>query len=115
MPDARSSRSRIIGALIVFAPVLVPAAFVLALLVAFLVLMVVSAFEQGFVEGCSALAALIGIPSLELLWLSKAMQVLGGGRAAARPLLDKTAHRYASGDFVHRDWEAERRDGRVGA
>lgn len=79
-----SSGWTVIGGLVLLAPILVPLLVVLVLLVAFLVLMVVQAFGGGFAAGCAALAALIGIPSLVLLWLSNAMRVLGAGARQAR-------------------------------
>jgi hypothetical protein len=103
------------AALLVFAPVLLPAVVVLAFLAAFLVLMVVEAFGQGAAVGCAALAALIGLPSIGLLWLSAAIRVLGHPASAPprSPSLSGIAEieaRYRSGDFIHRDYEAEQRD-----
>lgn len=114
--SGRTSAFTVIGLLLVLSPVLVPVLLALGLVVVLLVLMVIQAFGDGFAVGCAALAALIGIPSVGLLWLSGVLRTLGGGR---RPIttakvitspVDDVQARYAAGDFVHRDYEAEQRE-----
>lgn len=105
------------GVLLLLSPVLVPVLLVLAIPVALLVLLVVQAFGEGFAVGCAALAAFIGLPSLAALWLSAVLRLLTGGsrsastpaRPGALPGMAEIEARYRSGDFVHRDFEAEQR------
>lgn len=91
--------------------------FLLIALVGVLLLggIVVAAFQAGFVEGCGALSALIGVPSFGLLWLRAAVRLFGLRTPPAAPvqrvsLGPSTAERYAAGDFEHRDYEAEKRE-----
>jgi hypothetical protein len=72
-----TSASTVIGLLLLCSPVLVPAVLVLGLAVMFVVLIVVQAFGAGFAEGCAALSAVIGVPSLGLLWLSAVLRARG--------------------------------------
>lgn len=116
MKSSSSGRiGTVAGVLIVFAPILIPAALVLLLLLVFLVLIVVHAFADGFAEGCAALGMLIGAPSVLVLWLRAVGRVLNIPRrpppaVPAVPRPPTIAERYESGDFVHRDYEEERRE-----
>jgi hypothetical protein len=74
----KSSRgSSVLTILFVLSPVLLPLALVAVGVVAFFVVAVVQAFEAGFASGCAALAAIIGVPSVVVLWFVKAAEVFG--------------------------------------
>lgn len=100
--------------LFAFSPILVPTAIIGLCFAYFFILMIISAFQNGFAAGCAALAALIGTPTLILLWLRAVGRVaLGWGRAPEPEtfvLHPTVEERYAAGDFIHRDYEQDKRE-----
>ncbi len=115
MTSSRPSATTVLRVLLVFSPFIVPALVVLAVFVVFFAAMIAQAFGEGFAVGCAALSALIGIPSVGLLWLSSALKLFGRKSIPSAPpvrprFLSDIEARYAAGDFVHRDYEAERQE-----
>jgi hypothetical protein len=97
--------------LIVFSPVLIPSGVVLAVLLAFAIAMVVGAFQVSAVEGIVAFLVLIVAPTTGVWWFIRAIAErtpFTAASAPTRPPLDDMAERYRTGDFIHRDYEAEK-------